>query len=410
MSTASLEVEVRAIAAGGDGVATLEDGRTVFIPRTAPGDRVRLRTLRLHKRFARAEIGEILSHGADRVTPPCPHYVRDRCGSCQLMHLSPEAQRAAKGRIAGDALRRIGHLDIADPVVIASPTPLGYRAKVTFAVAGGRMGYHPLGKPDAVLDIRDCLLAEPAVRRLHQAVRTAMALLPVDATRVVFRRDRHDGLHVVVRTDGKDAWTKGKALFERLGRSGVQATIWWHPEGGAPRAVAGGSQPWPATVFEQVHPAMGRMVREAALRTLGSLTGEHAWDLYAGIGETTVALVARGATVESVELDRRAVEQAEREGPDGPKRRAGLVEERIDEMQPPAVIVTNPPRSGMEPAVVDVLARSGARRIAYISCDAATLARDIARLHASYAVTSVQAFDQFPQTAHLECVALLERR
>ena len=410
MSTDATEVEVRAIAAGGDGVATLEDGRTVFVPRTAPGDRVRLRTLRLHKRFARAEIGEILAHGAGRVTPPCPHYVRDRCGSCQLMHLSADAQREAKGRIAGDALRRIGHLEIADPVVIASPTQLGYRAKVTFAVAGGRMGYHPLGQPDRVLDIRDCLLAEPAVRRLHQAVRSAVSLLPLDVTRVVFRRDRHEGLHVVVRTDGKDAWVKGKTLHGQLQRTGLTATIWWHPEGGAPRAVAGGSQPWPATVFEQVHPAMGRMVREAALHALGDVAGQHAWDLYAGVGETTIALVARGATLESGELDRRAVEQAQLEVPAGPVRASGLGEERIDAHPPPAHGLPNPPRSGMEPVVTDALARTAAPRIVYISCDAATLSRDIARLQATYVVSSVQAFDQFPQTAHLECVALLERR
>jgi 23S rRNA (uracil1939-C5)-methyltransferase len=202
----------------------------------------------------------------------------------------------------------------------------------------------------------------------------------------------------------------GRQLHLRLEKAGVTATVWWHPEGGAPRAVAGGLQPWPATVFEQVHPAMGRMVREAALRSLGDVQGKHAWDLYAGIGETTVALLERGATVDSIELDRRAVEQAERLGPAGPKRRVGTVEERIAELRPAAVVITNPPRTGMEPAAADALATSGAARIAYISCDAATLARDLARMQSAYAVTWVQAFDQFPQTAHLECVALLEKR
>jgi tRNA/tmRNA/rRNA uracil-C5-methylase (TrmA/RlmC/RlmD family) len=410
VSDGVVEVEVRGIASSGDGVATLEDGRTVFIPRAAPGDRLRLRSLRLHKRFARAEIGEILAHGAGRATPPCPHYIRDRCGSCQLMHLDAATQRAVKGRIAGDALRRIGKLDLPDPDVIAAPSQLGYRAKITHAVSGGRMGYHPLGNPDRVLDIRDCLIAEPAVRQLHQAVRGAMSLLPPDATRVVFRRDQQGGLHVVVRTDGEGAWVLGRQLHLRLEKAGVTATVWWHPEGGAPRAVAGGLQPWPATVFEQVHPAMGRMVREAALRSLGDVQGKHAWDLYAGIGETTVALLERGATVDSIELDRRAVEQAERLGPAGPKRRVGTVEERIAELRPAAVVITNPPRTGMEPAAADALTTSGAARIAYISCDAATLARDLARMQSAYAVTWVQAFDQFPQTAHLECVALLEKR
>jgi 23S rRNA (uracil1939-C5)-methyltransferase len=410
MSESAPDVAIRGIAAGGDGVATLEDGRTVFVPRAAPGDRIRLRSLRLHKRFARAEIGEILQHGSGRATPPCPHYIRDRCGSCQLMHLDAETQRAVKGRIAGDALRRIGKLDLPDPVVFPSPVELGYRAKVTFAVSQGKMGYHPLGDAERVLDIRDCLLAEPEVRQLHQAVRAAFAFLPRDATRVVFRRDRDRVLHLVVRTDGANAWTGGRQLHMRLRERGVSATIWWHPQGGAPRAVAGGSQPWPATVFEQVHPAMGEIVRRAALMTLGELRGRHAWDLYAGIGETTVALVEQGATVESVELDRRAVEQAERLGPSGPTRRVGRVEERLHEMQSPHVVVTNPPRVGMEPIVTDALVRSGATRIAYISCDAATLARDLLRLQETYTVSSVQAFDQFPQTAHLECVALLERR
>jgi len=407
MSTTAPEVLVRSIAAGGDGVATLEDGRTVFIPRSAPGDRVRLRSLRMHARFARAEIAEILAHGPDRATPSCPHYIADRCGGCQLMHLTPEAQRAVKARNAGDALRRIAKLDIADPVVTPSPVQLGYRAKVTFAVSGGDLGYHRAGDSDRIFDVRDCLVAEPAVRRLHQAVRAAKSTLPSNATRVVLRRDRDDSLHVVVRTDGEEAWRHGAKLHARLKASGVEAVVWWHPEGGAPRAVAGSDNPWPATVFEQIHPAMGRLVREAALDLLGDVTGMHAWDLYAGIGETTLALLAGGATVESVELDSRAVAVAERIGPAGPRRLTGRAEERIGQLKPPAVIVTNPPRTGMDVAVSTAILESDASRFAYISCDAATLARDLMRLSPRYRLEHFSAFDQFPQTAHLECLALL---
>ena len=407
MSTTAPEVQVRSIAAGGDGVATLDDGRTVFIPRAAPGDRVRLRSLRLHARFARAEIAEILAHGPGRATPPCPHYISDRCGGCQLMHLTPETQRAVKARNAGDALRRIAKLDIADPVVTPSPTQLGYRAKVTFAVSGGALGLHRAGDADRIFDVRDCLIAEPAVRQLHQAVRAAKSTLPSNATRVVLRRDRDDSLHVVVRTDGEEAWRHGAKLHARLRSSGVEAVVWWHPEGGAPRAVAGSDNPWPATVFEQIHPAMGQLVRHAALDLLGNVSGLHAWDLYAGIGETTLALLASGATVESVELDSRAVAVAERIGPAGPRRLTGRAEERVGQLRAPAVIVTNPPRSGMDPAVTSAMLESGASRIAYISCDAATLARDLTRLAPRYRLEQFSAFDQFPQTAHLECLVLL---
>ena len=410
MTTTAVEVVVRSIAAGGDGVATLDDGRTVFIPRTAPGDRVRLRSVRRHTRFARAEIAEILAHGPGRATPPCPHYVADRCGGCQLMHLTPELQREVKARNAGDALRRIAKLDVADPVVTPSPVQLGYRAKVTFAVSGGNLGYHRAGDADRVFDVRDCLVAEPAVRRLHQAVRVARATLPANATRVVLRRDRDDSLHVVVRTDGGEAWRHGPKLHARLQAAGLEAVVWWHPEGGAPRAVAGSDDPWPATVFEQIHPAMGRLVRAAALDALGDIGGLHAWDLYAGIGETTNELLARGASVESIELDARAVAYAERVGPVGPRRLAGRAEERLVALRAPAVIVTNPPRTGMDVAVTSGIGESGAGRVAYISCDAATLARDLARLAGRYRLERIAAFDQFPQTAHLECVALLERQ
>lgn len=409
MSDTAPEVVVRSIAAGGDGVASLADGRTVFIPRAAPGDRLRLRSVRMHARFARAEIAEILGHGPGRVTPPCPHYIADRCGGCQLMHLTPELQREVKARNAGDALRRIAKLDIADPVVIPSPQQLGYRAKITLAVVGGNLGFYRVGDSTRVFDLRDCLVAEPEVRRLLQALRASRSALPPNATRVVLRRDRDDSLHLVVRTDGDEAWRHGPRLHARLKSAGVEAVVWWHPEGGAPRAVAGSDDPWPATVFEQIHPAMGRMVREAALDSLGACVGLHVWDLYAGIGETTSALHDRGATVESIELDARAVAHAERTGPSGPRRLAGRAEERVAELKSPAAIVTNPPRTGMDAAVTTAIAGSGARMVAYISCDAATLARDVARLAPTYQLRHLAAFDQFPQTAHLECVALLER-
>jgi 23S rRNA (uracil1939-C5)-methyltransferase len=280
---------------------------------------------------------------------------------------------------------------------------------VTFAVSAEHLGYHRVGDADRVFDVRECLVAEPAVKRLHKAVRAARSSLPKHATRVVLRRDRDDSLHVVVRTDGDEAWRHGATLHARLKASGVEAVVWWHPEGGAPRAVAGSDNPWPATVFEQIHPVMGRMVRQAALDALGEVAGLHAWDLYAGIGETTVALFARGASVDSVELDARAVTVAERLGPAGPRRLTGRAEERMGQLKSPAVIVTNPPRTGMDAAVTSAIAESGAGRVAYISCDAATLARDLTRLAGRYRLEHVAAFDQFPQTAHLECLALLER-
>lgn len=403
-------VAIRAIASGGDGVGTLEDGCTVFVPRTAVGDTVRLRAIKRGTSFARAQVAELVTPGPGRVAAPCPHYDGDRCGSCQLMHLDAPTQRAAKARIVGDALRRIGRLEVEDPEIVAAPHDLGYRAKVTFTWDGTRLGYHRLGQPEERFSVRRCLLAEPTLQALHEALRRALEHLPSRGARVTLRSDANGARHVVVRTEDGPAWVGGLALHAALVKRGEPAIVWWHPTGGAPRVVAGSDNPWPATVFEQVHPALGRMVRDAALEAVGPVAGRHAWDLYAGIGDTTRALVARGATVDSVESDRRAVALAEQLGPAGPVRLAALVEQAVLTLRPPAVIVTNPPREGMAAEACAVLADSAATRLVYVSCDPATLARDLARMAHAWRLSAVQAFDQFPQTAHVECVATLERR
>jgi 23S rRNA (uracil1939-C5)-methyltransferase len=157
-----------------------------------------------------------------------------------------------------------------------------------------------------------------------------------------------------------------------------------------------------------VNPAMGAMVRQVALDALGAVAGQQVWDLYAGIGESTVALVERGANVTSVEIDPRAVQLAESLGPAGPRRVTAMVEAVAATLPKPDAIITNPPRVGMAERVTGIVRQSGATRIAYISCDAATLARDAQRLGPVYRLHQLQAFDQFPQTAHLEAVALLE--
>jgi tRNA/tmRNA/rRNA uracil-C5-methylase (TrmA/RlmC/RlmD family) len=152
---------------------------------------------------------------------------------------------------------------------------------------------------------------------------------------------------------------------------------------------------------------MGDRVRAFAREVLGDVGGGAGWALYAGIGETTALLAAAGARVESVESDPRAVAEAEARGP-RVRRLAGRVEEVLGEMRPPELIVTNPPRTGMDARVTAALERLAPERVVYLSCDAATLARDLTRLPA-YRIGLVRAFDLFPQTAHVETVTLLER-
>jgi len=392
-------------------VGTLEDGRTVFVPRSAPGDLLELTEVRLARRFARARVARVLEPGPDRVVPACRHYLRDDCGSCQLQHLSSTAQRAARRRLAGDALRRIGHLEVEDPPLEPSETEWAYRTKLTLAARGGRIGYHRLGQPGRVFELEQCSIARPELMALWTALRAERRLLPAQLEQIVLRVDRAGIRHAMVRTVPGDAWTQAGELGAALARAGVPAVLWWHPGDGAPRTVHGAPEAYPITVFEQVHPAMGDRARAHALAELGALRGRHAWDLYAGIGETTRALLECGASVESVEADARAVGVAEARGPAaGVTRVAGRVEAVLGRLRPADAIVVNPPRTGLGPAVSAGLCERPADRLVYVSCDPGTLARDLSRLAPAYRLEALRAFDLFPQTAHLETVARLERR
>ena len=389
----------------------LPDGRTVFVPRSAPGDLLTLRDVQLHKRFARAHARRRPRCAPARVVPPCPHYVRDSCGGCQLQHLAVPAQEAAKRAIAGDALRRLGRFDSADPDLESAPAQWHYRSRITLhrAARAERIGFHRLGAPGSIFELETCLIADERLVALWRVLRRHRSLLPAAFDGLTLRIERAGGRHVLLRAKGEHAWTTGRELALRIRADGQPATVWWQPERGAARVVGGADELFPASVFEQVNPAMGDQLRVHALDRLGEVAGRHVWDLYAGIGEATAALAERGAIVESVEWDKHAVQVAVARGPDGPRRLATRVEDALDRLKPPELVLTNPPRAGMEPRVVDAIAAHRPARVVYISCDPATLARDLARLGTAYRLVHARAFDLFPQTAHVETVAVMER-
>ena len=401
-------VRILRLAAGGDGVGKLADGKTVFVPRTAPGDLVELADLREHKRFARARLGRILEPSSERVEPRCPHYVQDDCGGCQVQHIGYEAQLVSRSSFVGDALRRLGKRDVPDPPIAPAARVYDYRTKVTLHVGDGgrRIGLHRFGRPDQLFDLKWCHITVPELMALWQVVRALRPLLPPHLVQVVLRLDRSGGRHVVLRVGEGEVWSGFARLRQELERKGTPATIWYQPEGGAARAVAGAAEAFPATVFEQVNPEMGDQIRDFAVKQLGDVRGRRIWDLYAGIGETTVQLIGQGAIVESVELDRRAVAEAESRGP-AARRLTGRVEDVLRELHRPDLVVANPPRTGMDERVTAELDRLAPERLVYISCEHATLARDLQRLP-GFRLTAVQAFDLFPQTTHVETVAVLE--
>lgn len=403
----SESVRIVRIAAGGDGVGRLSDGRAVFIPRTAPDDLVEPAEVRVYARFARARLGRLLEPGPGRVDPPCRHYTADFCGGCQLQHLDSETQRAARRAIVGDALRRIGRLRVDDPVLETGGNELGYRAKITLTVRpdGRDAGFHRAGEAGEVFGLVRCEIANEQLNRLWSEVRDRADSWPPALRQIVLRSGRDQNLHVVFR----GPVTPSASLATEL-----SATVWWERPDGSLRVIGSGPAPgssMPPGVFEQVHPAMGERVRRYALDQIGAVEGRHVWDLYAGIGETTAGLVSGGASVESVELDAEAVGVAEGRGPrEQVRRHIGPVEEWIDRLEPAHAAVTNPPRTGMDRRVVTALRSRGPGVLVYISCDPATLARDLSGLTDCYRLSSLRAFDLFPQTAHVETVVRLDRQ
>lgn len=406
-------VTITGIAVGGDGVGRLADGRAVFVPRAAPADRVRLHdgSLKLHRNFARAEIGEIVDDGPGRVAPPCPHYVHDHCGGCQLQHLGYDVQLAAKRAIVGDALRRIGKLDLADPEIVEAVEEWRYRATISMAAKGTAVGLHPYDRPNFVFPLADCHITDFRLMALWRELRSKLTMLPERLTGLTLRLDRDGRRHVIAESAG-EPWVGASAEeLRRAIQHGENGEIvcWWQPaeEGGAARVVAGPATGFLATAFEQVNPQMGIVARRWAVDQLGDIRAQSVWDLYGGTGDTAALLVERGANVVSVDADEKAVTWA-RDHVQGARFIAARAEDILASLPPPHAVVVKPPRAGLHWDVTLRLTSEPVPKLIYVSCDPATLARDLQRLNVNYQIVAVRAFDLFPQTAHVETVAVLE--
>ena len=274
-------VAITSIAAGGDGVGRLDDGRAVFVPRTAPGERVRLRDgIKLLKNFARGELAEVVvpAGGGARVTPPCPHYPQDRCGGCQLQHVAYDAQLQAKRAIVGDALRRIAKLDVPDPEIVEAVEEWRYRAKVSLAVKGGRgrgkaVGFHPYDRPGTVFPLIDCHIADFRLMTLWRELKPRLDLLPAKLARLTLRLDREGRRHVIAESAGEPWAARDATALAAALPDPDRVICWWQPVDGAARVVAGPTTGFPATAFEQVNPEMGTVTRHWAVEQLGDVRG-----------------------------------------------------------------------------------------------------------------------------------------
>ena len=381
-----LELEIGAVANLGYCVARHE-GRVVFVRHALPGERVVARVSEDRGgSFCRADAIAIVRPSPDRVEPPCEAAGPGRCGGCDWQHVTPAAQRLLKAEVVRELFSRIGRLPVPELTVEEVPGgPLGWRTRAQFAVdRSGRPGLRR-HRQHAIQPLADCPLVVPAIRPVLAAgQRKPGTVLDVAATSC--------GELAIQERSGRSR-PAGEVIHERaLGRR------WQVHVGG----------------FWQVHPAAAETLVDCVLGMLAPRAGERALDLYAGVGLFTAALaetVGPAGAVIGIESDPVSAADGVANLTDlaQAQMQTGDVAELLDPIGSADIVALDPPRAGAGRAVMTALTELGARAIAYVSCDPATLAADVrVAADSGYRLSTLRAFDLFPMTHHIECVALLQ--
>ena len=433
-----IELDIERLAHGGDSVGRLPDGRTAFVTGACPGDRVRAEVTEERDRFVRARVAEVLSPSPDRVTPPCPYF--GACGGCSWQHVSYGAQLDAKRSAVVDALTRIGHLTGVDALVcetVASTREYGYRNKIELVCDPSSrrpvLGFHR-SHSDEVVAIDECLLLPKAYRKAPRALAGALRYVAGNEDLGLRRVGIRCGAHT------KDCeialWTvpgpfpraaAARTLGQALKSTSIVRVLAKEPlkerrvsgvevlsgKGHWRERLAGTTYAISAPSFFQVNTAGAEELVRLVLDDLNPDGSDRVLDLFAGAGTFTLPLAERCGEVVAVESAGSAVRDLRRNletnelwadvvGGDASREIAALG--HFD------LVVVDPPRVGLDAAIVAALEKVRPRAVAYVSCDPATLARDAARLKdAGFALVRATPVDLFPQTYHIETVALFER-
>ncbi len=405
-----VDLEIDGIAAGGDGVGRDGEGRVVFVPLTAPGDRVRAAIITSKPRWARGIVSELVTGSAHRRQAPCP--VFGVCGSCRLQHLPPEKQAEAKRRIVQDALGRIGGIacEVADPIRAGSE--LEYRNRITLTSRLSDVGYRGLHDARAVIPISDCLVAEPPIRAVVDALATGLGLPTGGELRITIRASAMERTALFV--EGGVEPGSPNDVANRI--PGLES-YWWRDATGGMQLLAGRAtfrEAWQGIDFELPPEVFLQVNREvsAAMDTwlddrVGSPNGRSMVDLYAGVGARAIRWAIGGGDVTACEVDGAACEacnEAARRAGARLRVVCGRAEDQPSIIAGAEVVVVNPPRTGLGVQVREALVDARIPGLAYVSCDPATLARDLKALESAYKILEVQPFDAFPQTAHIETI------
>jgi len=388
------------MAAGGDAIGRLEDGRVVFCEGALPGEKVMASMTEQRRDYGRAAVLEVLEPSPLRVAPPCPH-VAAGCGGCSWQHVLPDGQTSLKVGIVADALRRLAHLpDVRIEVAPGGVAVAGYRTSVNLAVdQTGRAVYHRR-HGHAVVTVDSCLVTHPLLEELLVTGR--------------FPGARRVGLRVGARTgDRLAAPDRGSA------RATVPDGTVVDPDGAIREDVGGRRWQVSARSFFQSGPDAAEAILEAVNRAAGDTVAQQARaggavvDLYAGVGVLGGCLADRwgAASLTAVEShDVAAADAAVNLADIGARVIVGEVADACREGAvadtPPAVVIADPARSGLGPSATAAVARLGSPVVVLVSCDPASLARDAGLLgDEGYRLDGVEVVDVFPGTFHTETVS-----
>jgi tRNA/tmRNA/rRNA uracil-C5-methylase (TrmA/RlmC/RlmD family) len=400
-----LELDVGAPASGGACVARHE-GRVVFVRHALPQERVRaIVTEDRGGSFCRADAVEILTGSPDRVEPPCPYARPGRCGGCDWQHASGTAQRELKAAVIAEQFSRVAGLDLAGVFSGVEELPgglLGWRTRNLYALdRSGRPGLHK-HRSGELEHIDRCLLGVPGVGDSSVLGDRWPGLTGIEVA-----RGEGPDVTVLAHRPGPGRQARGRRPPDRVTVVSGPQTLSHRVLGRTLTASAAG--------FWQVHPAAADAFAAAVLDAVAPAPGERVLDLYAGSGALTAALadaVGPTGTVTGVETSAAAVADAAANLADQPwaqVRRGRVDAATLAQMAPqPDVIVLDPPRAGAGREVMTAALALRPRAVAYVSCDPGTLARDVAAAAgAGWRLSALRAFDAFPMTQHVECLATL---
>ncbi len=399
-----LEIQLEKIVHGGDALGHTPDGRPVFVPLAAPGERARVEVREEHKGFLRAKLLETLEPSPDRVTPRCRHF--GECGGCQFQHLEYRFQLAVKEKILREQFLRLGGIPDA-PIrpVLPSPSPWNYRNSVQFTpTPDRRLGFFRTSG-HSVMAIEACHLPEPRLVELWKSLDWE----PFPGLRQIgFRAGDEDEMVVFESDTGEppETMVESPVSVALLGPQGEESYL---AGGKLAYEISGRIFTVSAGSFFQVNSAQIPAMVEAVMEMADVRPDETVLDVYCGAGLFSAFLAGRAARLIGIEESPSAVKDFENNLDffNSVELYAAPAEQALEEISlRPALAVVDPPRSGMTPRAMRALLRLAPARIVVVSCEMSTLARDARALtEAGYKLEKVAPIDMFPQTSHLETVS-----